>query len=988
MSGDVQPRKRKDKKRKREEDEGIHHGVHATKMGTDDVHLHVQSDHGTGGHWCAKIFFFSLLAILVGLIGLIIMENRGLADLDTPLSESRYSEYFEGWVDEHRESHDHDPHEVVAHEIEEHEEHDEPFEEEEDVSEPEEELVEHEEDDEHDDEDHDDDTADVEEDEEEADEDEDEGTAENEDEEKDNVTQEDVVTKENQEDEEDEEESKPIFTRVRRAVPSQEAEVSIEGKAIEETKETDVDEQEEDGNDENEPFEEEDDDTTFEVVDNDAEEIKILQEKARKIQEETDDVEPEVEEESYVSPLAVKILVGFALAIVARVVLIKNGNVDDKAKSKAPEDDLPEDVLMKRRLTVASPEMLEDDEIVEELEEEVIEEEIEEEVEEIDEVEEVDEPEEKKTSYRPETFEELNAMFKPKAEPIIAESFASKDKIKDAVKEDVERKSVQSTSQNETRKQTEADKGVSLPNVKKEHSTNYEDKFDEGEEEHGVGEALDEEEAYEEELGSEEEELSEVDDDDLMERLEQKYGKLPDRSEVYDSEEENIEIDKSWTKIKPRSGGGPQAFETEDEYIEEQLRRANQHMLQDNIDNALKIYESLILKNPDSYGAFLGKAVALDKLSEQQKSNSKLKDAIFAYKKYLAFGDDIKDDVTYRKTAERCIERMRFLGLVSQAVAIHENLINRFQNDLKLQNELAVTYLLNNQLREAKIVLHNTLMKWPNDGFAKVHYGFVLKNLDRDLENAVNYLKDGINSNQNGTQDGRFYFNLGEALQRLNRSDEAMEVFRKGAKRKLFPSEYQRSLYNVNNLRAKPFWLKKEFPNDYQDFFSMLERNWRQIREEGINALNEKKYFIDEAENLKDKGDWKQFELYAQGIKKIKNCEKARVTCALIETFPPARYCRRGQTKFSIMDEGTHVWPHCGPTNCRLRAHLGLKVPSGTKIRVAKDLKTWEEGKFLIFDDSFEHEVWHNGTSPRLVLIVDIWHPDLSESERKSLSPI
>ena len=63
-----------------EEEEIIHHGVHATKMGTEDVHLHIQSEHGTGGNWCAKMLFFSLLAILFGLVGLIILENRGLSD--------------------------------------------------------------------------------------------------------------------------------------------------------------------------------------------------------------------------------------------------------------------------------------------------------------------------------------------------------------------------------------------------------------------------------------------------------------------------------------------------------------------------------------------------------------------------------------------------------------------------------------------------------------------------------------------------------------------------------------------------------------------------------------------------------------------------------------------------------------------------------------------------------------------------------------------
>lgn len=50
--------------------------------------------------------------------------------------------------------------------------------------------------------------------------------------------------------------------------------------------------------------------------------------------------------------------------------------------------------------------------------------------------------------------------------------------------------------------------------------------------------------------------------------------------------------------------------------------------------------------------------------------------------------------------------------------------------------------------------------------------------------------------------------------------------------------------------------------------------------------------------------------------------------------------------------------------------------------------RSWEEGKVFIFDDSFEHEVWHNGTEFRLVLIVDIWHPELTAMEKKMLTPI
>ena len=50
------------------------------------------------------------------------------------------------------------------------------------------------------------------------------------------------------------------------------------------------------------------------------------------------------------------------------------------------------------------------------------------------------------------------------------------------------------------------------------------------------------------------------------------------------------------------------------------------------------------------------------------------------------------------------------------------------------------------------------------------------------------------------------------------------------------------------------------------------------------------------------------------------------------------------QVKFSVIHPGTKIWPHCGPTNCRIRAHLGLKVPQGIKIRVAGDTRWVPQG--------------------------------------------
>lgn len=231
--------------------------------------------------------------------------------------------------------------------------------------------------------------------------------------------------------------------------------------------------------------------------------------------------------------------------------------------------------------------------------------------------------------------------------------------------------------------------------------------------------------------------------------------------------------------------------------------------------------------------------------------------------------------------------------------------------------------------------LQEILRRWPQDGFALVHYGFVLKQLDQDYHNASLYLRKGIDTKEPGTQDGRFYFQLGDSLQRLGKQTEAIEVYRKGAELKLFPSVYQRSLYNERYLRAQPFWSIEE--TTYESFLKKLKDNWMAIRDEGKNILSKEGYFMDESENLKNKGDWKQFELYTRGQQRKDNCMKAPITCNLIQQFPAARDCRRGQIKFSVMHPGTHVWPHCGPTNCRLRAHLGLVVPEGTRIRVAEE---------------------------------------------------
>ena len=88
------------------------------------------------------------------------------------------------------------------------------------------------------------------------------------------------------------------------------------------------------------------------------------------------------------------------------------------------------------------------------------------------------------------------------------------------------------------------------------------------------------------------------------------------------------------------------------------------------------------------------------------------------------------------------------------------------------------------------------------------------------------------------------------------------------------------------------------------------------------------------------------------------------------------------QAYLSALSGRTHIKAHCGPTNVRLRCHFGIDVPDAARIRVGADTVPWEAGRCMFFDDSFEHEVWNFGEQERVILIIDVWHPDLTLEER------
>lgn len=132
--------------------------------------------------------------------------------------------------------------------------------------------------------------------------------------------------------------------------------------------------------------------------------------------------------------------------------------------------------------------------------------------------------------------------------------------------------------------------------------------------------------------------------------------------------------------------------------------------------------------------------------------------------------------------------------------------------------------------------------------------------------------------------------------------------------------------------------------------------------------------------------DWSVLFLCENGWLVPKAVERCPNTWNTVLTTPLPRIAGWGPTvMFSVLKGGARIAPHTGMTNTRLICHLPLIVPPGCRFRVGNQVREWEVGKLMIFDDTIEHEAWNDSADDRVVLIFDIWRPELSEQERYEL---
>ena len=158
-----------------------------------------------------------------------------------------------------------------------------------------------------------------------------------------------------------------------------------------------------------------------------------------------------------------------------------------------------------------------------------------------------------------------------------------------------------------------------------------------------------------------------------------------------------------------------------------------------------------------------------------------------------------------------------------------------------------------------------------------------------------------------------------------------------------------------------------------------VEADWRAVRAELDQVMTFRDQMPSFQDILKEVGaiqsdhNWKTYFLAGIGMDCRANAQRCPATMNLLAKIP-------GMTTafFSILSPRKHIPAHRGAWNGILRLHLGLMVPeprSQCRIRIGNDFYSWREGEALIFDDTFNHEVWNDTEGYRVVLFVDFARP-------------
>lgn len=140
---------------------------------------------------------------------------------------------------------------------------------------------------------------------------------------------------------------------------------------------------------------------------------------------------------------------------------------------------------------------------------------------------------------------------------------------------------------------------------------------------------------------------------------------------------------------------------------------------------------------------------------------------------------------------------------------------------------------------------------------------------------------------------------------------------------------------------------------------------------------------------LLESQDWGAFHFWRDGAVVEASAARCPATMAALSHAPmPQIPGRSPNAHWSRLRPGAHIAPHNGMLNTRLICHLPVLTAPGCTLRVGNETRKWLDGVPLVFDDSIEHEARNAGPQQRVVLLFEIWRPEIGEADRAAISRV
>jgi beta-hydroxylase len=183
-----------------------------------------------------------------------------------------------------------------------------------------------------------------------------------------------------------------------------------------------------------------------------------------------------------------------------------------------------------------------------------------------------------------------------------------------------------------------------------------------------------------------------------------------------------------------------------------------------------------------------------------------------------------------------------------------------------------------------------------------------------------------------------------------------------------------RFLARQSRIGTQAFFSESQVPG-----LDILRENWTVIRDEAQALMADREGIpplgkvSPDHRRIAASSQWKSFFFTGYGYHPMANRARCPRTAGLVDQVPNVVVAF-----FSIFEPGTHVPEHLGVTKAVLNVHLGLIVPQDAercRIQVDGEERSWSPGEYLIFDETYRHEVFNDTDEPRVVLFLQVMRP-------------